>query len=50
MVVSVNIVFRVCIANWRRVPVPIQSRTYLFLLRTDFSSCGFAFMFFQLVE
>ena len=31
-VVIVNIVFRVCIAGCRRLPVRIQGRTYLFLL------------------
>jgi len=31
-VVTVNIVFRVGIADCRRVPVPIQGRTDLFLL------------------
>jgi len=31
-IVVVNIVFRVCIADCRRVPVPIQGRTDLFLL------------------
>ncbi len=27
----VNIVFRICIAGYRRLPVAIQSFTYLFL-------------------
>jgi hypothetical protein len=31
-IVIVNIVFRVCIADCRRVPVRIQGRTDLFLL------------------
>src|SRR5262245_15651010 len=31
-IVIVNIVFRVCIVDCRRVPVPIQGRTDLFLL------------------
>jgi hypothetical protein len=31
-IVIVNIVFRVCIADCRRVPVRIQGFTYLFLL------------------
>jgi hypothetical protein len=47
--VIVNIVFRVCIARCRRVPVRIQGCTDLFLLHVC-SSCGFAFMFIYLVE
>jgi hypothetical protein len=31
-IVIVNIVFRVCIADCRRVPVRVQGRTDLFLL------------------
>jgi hypothetical protein len=48
-IVIVDIVFCVCIADCRRVPVRIQGRTDLFLLH-GCSSCGFAFMFVYLLE
>jgi hypothetical protein len=48
-VVMVNIVFRVCIADCRRVPVRIQGRTNLSSCR-DCSGCDFAFRFISLVE
>jgi hypothetical protein len=48
-IIIVNIVFRVCIADCRRVPMRMQSRTNLFLLWTALG-CDFAFMFISLVR
>ena len=49
-IVSVNIVFRVCIAGCRRLPVCIQGRTDLFFLMAWSAPVAVRFMFIYLVE